>query len=220
MVQKRKLNVGKYLAVLAVTTLIFIVGIMIGDHFSSEKLNQIDRIGESLKTDTMAMELQYQLIAEDPCAYINSTPLADELYEMASKLGYMENRLGEKDENVKELKNYYSLLEMKHWLYMQKVEKECEQNTSDVLFFYNNEDECPTCKEQGFILTWMRRNYENIYIYSFDASIENAALDTLKDVTSVTGTPAIVINGETYNKFLTKQEIQVILETNGAKIIQ
>jgi hypothetical protein len=97
--RRRRLDKGKYLTVFAITTLIFIVGILIGNYFSSQKMKQIDYIGQDLKTDTVAMELQYELIAEDPCAHVNNTPLADELYEMASKLDYMENRMGEDDRN-------------------------------------------------------------------------------------------------------------------------
>ncbi|MBN1544661.1 hypothetical protein JW898_04315 [Candidatus Woesearchaeota archaeon] len=216
---RQKINPGKYVTVFAITTLIFITGILIGNYFSSQKLKQIDTIGQDLKTDTTAMELQYELIAEDPCAYINSTPLAEELYEMASKLDYMENRLGEDDTNVKELKEYYSLLELRHWLFMQKTNKECNQTSARILFFYTNEQDCPKCKEQGFILTWARRNYRDVYVYSFDYTIQNVALDTVKRIYHVEGTPSLVINKETYNKFMTRDEIEQILQEKGIEMI-
>lgn len=212
MVKRRDIDKGKYLAVFAITTLIFIVGITIGNYFASQKMDQIDHIGAALKTDTMAMELQYELIAEDPCRYINSTPLAEELYEMASKLDYMENRMGEGDESVLDLKKYYSLLEIQHWLFMKKTNKECNQTPALIMFFYETEEECSSCKEQGFILTWLRRNYDDVYIYSFDYALENAALDTLKDIHSIDGTPALIIDGDVYNNFVTKRELQGIME--------
>jgi hypothetical protein len=220
MVRKRKIDKGKYLAVFAITTLIFIAGILIGNYFSSQKLEQIDHLGAELKTDTMAMELQYELIAEDACEYINSTPLAKQLYELSSKLDYMENRLGENDDSVIDLKRYYSLLEIQHWLFMKKTNKECNQTTSLILFFYTNEEDCKNCKEQGFILTWLRRNYEDVYIYSFDYGIENVALDTLKDIHNIEGTPAVVVDKETYNRFITKKELQGIMEEKGIERIK
>jgi hypothetical protein len=220
MTNRQKINPVKYITVFAITTLVFIVGILIGNYFSSQKLQQIDDIGQQLKTDTTAMELQYELIAEDPCAHINSTPLADELYEMASKLDYMENRLGEDDQNVKDLKEYYSLLELRHWLFMQKTNKECNQSSARILFFYTNEEDCSKCKEQGFILTWARRNYENVYVYSFDYTIKNDALDTVKRIFAIEGTPAIVINKQTYNNFMTRDEIESALKEQGIKMIQ
>jgi hypothetical protein len=216
----QRLNKGRYLTVFAITTLIFIFGIFVGNYFSSQKLEQINDIGQQLKTDTTAMELQYELIAEDPCENFNSTPLADELYEMASKLDYMENRLGQDDTNVKDLKRYYSLLEIRHWLFLKKTNKECNQTSSLILFFYNNEEDCKECKEQGFILTWVRRNYANVYVYSFDYTIQNAALDTLKKIYKVEGTPAVVIDKDTYNRFMTKQEIETILQDKGIETIK
>lgn len=218
--RRQKLDKGKYLAVLAITALVFIAGILIGNYFASQKLEQIDYIGQDLKTDTAAMELQYELIAEDPCEHINSTPLADELYEMASKLDFMETRRGEDDRNVRDLKEYYSLLELRHWLFMKKTRKECNQTNSLILFFYTNEEDCDDCKEQGFILTWLRKNYADVYIYSFDYTIENAALDTVKRLYGVKGTPAMVIDKETYNEFLTKKELEKIIQEKGIERIK
>ena len=87
---RQKADKNKYLAVFAMTTLIFIVGILLGNYFSEKKLDQVDHLGQNLKIDTLAMELQYELLAEDPCSHINNTPLAEDLYELASKLDYME----------------------------------------------------------------------------------------------------------------------------------
>jgi hypothetical protein len=217
---RQKANPGKYLTVFAITTLVFIFGILVGNYFSSQKLEQIDDIGQQLKTDTTAMELQYELIAEDPCAHLNSTPLADELYEMASKLDYMENRLGSDDPNVLELKRYYSLLELRHWLFMKKTNKECNKTSALIMFFYKNEEDCDSCKEQGYILTWIRRNYKDVYVYSFDYTIQNAALDTLKKIYKIEGTPTVVIDKDTYNNFMSRAEIEQILQEKGIEMIK
>ena len=215
MTNRQKIDPVKYITVFAITTLIFIAGILLGNHFSAQKMKQIDHIGQELKTSTAAMEIQYELIAENPCENLNATPLADQLYEMASKLDYMENRLGENDRSVLDLKEYYSLLEIRHWLFIQKTNKECNKTSANILFFYTNENDCKNCKEQGFILTWARRNYHDVYIYSFDTKIQNAALDTIKSMYDIRETPAVVINKNTYNRFVPKNDIQEILEELG-----
>jgi len=214
--RRQKINKVKYLAVFAMTTLIFVMGILLGNYFSAQKLNQIDYHGQDLKTDTLAMELQYEIISDEPCSHINSTPLAEDLYEMASKLDYMENRLGEKNRDVLELKKQYSLLEIRHWLFMKKTNKECEANNTLILYFYSNEDDCPKCKTQGFILTWIRKNYPSVYVYAFDNNIKNAALNTIKDIYKIKGTPAIVVDKKTYNEFVGKDMIEMIVREKGA----
>ena len=213
---RQKVNKSKYLAVFALTTLIFIVGILLGNYFSEKKLSTIDYLGQDLKTDTLAMELQYEIIAENPCEHINSTPLQEELYEMASKLDYMENRLGEGNRDVIELKEQYSLLEIRHWLFMKKTNNECGTNNTLIMYFYSNEDDCPKCKTQGFILTWIRKNYPSVYVYAFDANIRNAALDTLKELYDVKGTPAIIVEKDTYNEFVGKKMMEEMVIAKGA----
>lgn len=217
--RRQKVNKGKYLAVLAITLLIFISGILIGNYFSSQKLEQIEYLGQDLKTDTVAMELQYDLISQDPCSNVNSTLLADELHEMASKLDYMENRLGEDNIDVIDLKEYYSLLELRHWLFMRKTQKECFKNSSLILYFYTNDDDCSKCEEQGFILTWVRRNFEDVYVYSFDYTLDNAAVRTIKRMYGIEGTPAVVVDKDTYNEFMSKARMEEIMQEKGIRRI-
>lgn len=205
--RRQKLDKNKFVAALAITTLIFIAGIFAGNYFSAKKLDQIDTIGQNLRTDTLAIELQYDLIAENPCSSVNSTPLAEELYELASKLDYMENRLGENNQNVLRLKEYYSLLELRHWLFMKKTNKECGNNNTLILYFYSNDADCRQCEEQGFILTWLRKTYPHVYIYAFDTNIENPALETIKIQHDVQSVPSVVFNQKTYNTFMKKDTL-------------
>ncbi len=214
---RQKIDMNKYLAVFGLTTLIFIAGIALGNYFSSQKLRHIDYLGQDLKVDTLAMELQYDIVSENPCEHINNTPIAEELYDMASKLDYMENRMGEKNRDVLELKKQYSLLEIRHWLLMKKTNKECGKNNTLILYFYSNEDDCPTCQTQGFILTWIRKNYPSVYVYAFDYNIKNSALDTIKDLYRIKGTPAIVIDKKTFNRFVDKKELEQAVREKGAK---
>jgi hypothetical protein len=210
--KSQKINGHKYLAVFALTTLIFIVGMFIGSYFSSEKLDKLDLMGQDLKTDAAAIELQYELLAEEPCKAINSTPLAEDLYELSAKLDYMENRLGDDDPTVLRIKEYYSLLEIRHWLFLQKTKEECMQDANLVLYFYSNEDDCKNCEEQGFILTWLRKNYPQVNVYSFDINLQNSALKTLKELFNVELTPTLVFDGQVYDKFMSKNELVELVE--------
>ena len=208
----RRISKSRYLAVFSITTLIFIIGIILGNFSATTKLKHIDYLGQELKTDTVAMEIQYEIIADDPCSHVNSTPLAEDLYEIASKLDYMENRLGEDNKDVQDLKEYYSLLEIRHWMFLKKTKKECKNNRTLVLYFYSNKKDCHNCEEQGFILTWIRKNYPHVYIYAFDYNIENAALDTIKEIYNINGTPSIVVDSKTNNRFVPKWEMENIIK--------
>lgn len=197
----KKINKTKYLAVFAITTLIFLIGLVIGSKISDTKLGKIDNLEHDIRTDTMAIELQYLLLAEDPCSSVNSTTLTEELYEIGSKLDFMEQRLGKKNKDVIRLKNYYSLLELRHWLFMKTQQKECNTDNTLVLYFYSNLEDCDKCEEQGFVLNYLRKKYPSVNVYSFDININNMALDTVKNMFNVKKAPTVIINENVLDSF-------------------
>lgn len=212
MVERRKIVWSRYIAAFSITVLIFLLGIMLGNHFAENKIGYLEEMSTDFKTDTLALEIQYDLIEENPCSSVNSTPLAEQLYDLATRLDYMENQLGESDPDVRALKEYYQLLEIRHWMFNKKTNQECDQNMTLVLYFYSYKKDCPECEQQGFILTWLRMNYPNVLVYAFDYNIDNYALATLKKQYDVTSTPAVVVGDKTYNRFMKKDELVKIVE--------
>jgi len=208
---RQSISKTKYLAVFATTTLVFLIGLIIGNQISSFKLKNIDELTESLKIESMAIELQYLLVSEEPCLSFNSTSLSEELYEIGSRLDYMENRLGSNNPSVLHLKEYYSLLEIRHWLFMKKTRKECNRSTTLILYFYSNRGDCPRCEEQGYVLSYLHKKYPDLNIYSFDINIDNVALNTVKNVYKITESPAMIINDKAYTGFISSRKIEELL---------
>ena len=208
---RQKISKTKYLAVFATTTLIFVIGLIIGNQISSIKLENIDELSENLRIDTMAIELQYLLVAEEPCRTFNSTPLTEELYEIGTKLDYMENRLGNDNPSVLQMKEYYSMLELRHWLFVKKTKKECEINRTSILYFYSNEGDCQTCEEQGYVLSYLHKKYPEMNIYSFDINIDNVALNTIKKAYNVVTTPTLLIDDKNHEGFMSARKIEGLI---------
>ncbi len=211
---RKKIQKTKYLAVFATTTLIFFIGIIIGGYFSNLKIEKIYDIENDLKINILGTEIQYQIIAKDPCKFVNSTPLIEELHEMGTKLDYMENALGKDNKEVLNLKEYYSILEIRQWLLEKDMMQKCGSKRTLVLYFYSNDKhQCPECEEQGYVLTYARKNFDNINIYSFDIDTKNPAVDTVKRIYGVTIAPTVIINEKKQEGFVTKDQIvNIILE--------
>lgn len=209
----RNITKTKYLAVFATTTLIFIVGILIGQQISNSKISDLEIIEQELRVDTMAIELQYLLLAENPCKALESTPLSEELYTLGSKLSYMEDKLGPDNPSVLRLKEYYSLLEIRHWLFLKRTKQECNRDYTLILYFYSKQKEtCPKCEEQGYVLTYLRETHPEIRIYSFDFDIGNTAIDTLKELyMTEQELPVIIIDEEVHHGFKNKEAIEKII---------
>ena len=210
-IKKRNVDKSRHITTFVITTLIFIIGIIVGNYFSNSKLSKIQSIEDDIKKNTLAIETQTLMVAENPCVITNST-LTEEIYGLSEKLGYMESELGLNNPKVIELKEYYLLLEIRHWLLMKKAMKECNLNTTLILFFYSNKGDCSTCKEQGYVLTYIRKKYPNVWVYPFDINIHDPALDTLQSMfLNKKQTPALVINGVTYYGFMDRNKIEGVL---------
>jgi glutaredoxin len=191
--RKHETSTLKYVLVFGFTVIIFLFGVLLGNYFTERKFESINGIEETLRTQTQGAELQYLLLIQEPCRQVNSTPLADELYRISERLDYMESQRGENDADVQQLKNTYSLLELRHWLLVLKTNEQCKTNQVPVLFFYSNSGDCPKCKEQGYTLTYLRKKYPDLRIYSFDTRTQNPALDTVKRMHDVTDAPVIIL---------------------------
>lgn len=202
--ERRELQKTRYLAAFAITTLIFVIGILIGNYFGGEKLENINDLEEGLKLDTLGVEVQYLLLTdlllgENLCENIEATPLTEELYKISGRLAFMENELGTENEDVLRLKEYYSLLEIRHWLYLKKANEECDLDKEFILYFYSNKGDCNSCEKQGAVLTYIHKKYPDVNIYSFDINIENVALETIKKIYGLKKETPILIMKNTPN---------------------
>lgn len=212
MVHRRQFQTSKYVAAFAMTTLIFVIGMFIGNYISEEKLSAIDDLQQELAKKTISSELQYLLVAEHPCESINSSQLTKELFDIGSKLDFMESKLGKKNEDVIKLKEYYSLLEIRHWLFLKKAKSECILDYDLVLYFYSNIGDCDDCEQQGFVLSALHKEYPNLNTYSFDINIDDPALRAVKEIYHVKKAPTLVINNQTLDGFFDKATLKALLK--------
>jgi len=208
----RNISATKYMAVIATTSLIFVIGLVIGSIITSSKLSDINNMQQTLRTQTLAIELQYDLLEEEPCS--SQTTAVEELFETGTKLDYMESSLGKDNPEVLQLKEYYSLIELKHWLFTEKLRKQCSRNTSSVAYFYSNAGDCDKCEEQGFILSYLHKKHPSLNIYSFDINMDNPALKTFKQQYDVKTTPTIILNKKTFNGFMNLTQLNSVIITS------
>jgi hypothetical protein len=124
----------------------------------------------------------------------------------------MESQRGDKDPDVLHLKNTYSLLELRHWLFTIRTNQDCKINQVPILYFYSNEGDCPKCKEQGYTLTYLRKKYPDLRIYSFDIRTQNPALNTIKRIHSVNETPTLILP-DRVSGFITTDDLEPLLQS-------
>lgn len=212
--KRQKIEASKYLAAFAMTTVIFLIGFIVGGYINENKLNIIDNLQQDLTKNTISSELQFILLTEHPCEFIHAGQLTKELYDIGTKLDFMETKMGKKNEEVIKLKEYYSLLEIRHWLLMKRANKECNTSYDLILYFYSNIGDCDDCEQQGYVLSTIHKKYPEINIYSFDFNIDDPALEAIKDIYGIKNAPSLVINGNTEEGFRDKAFIEKELRIN------
>ena len=206
------MNKKKYIIVLFITVGIFVIAFIISNYINDRRYDVIKTTADKISIDILSLETQFELFQESSCASLKNSILSDEINALADKLSYAENQRGIDDADVVTLKKYYSLLEIKDYLLMKKVDNRCDVNPISILYFYTNRESCGDCTRQGYVLTKLRSEHPELKVYSFDYDLNLNAIRTLTSLYKVPKElPAIVINGKTYNKFQSIEAIQAII---------
>jgi len=208
---KKGLDWKKYVFSLIITSLIFGTAIYIGNYFNNRKVEQVSSIEKNIALDIMASETQFALLSELSCADIaSSSALSLELNNLNDRLQYIENTLGTDNEEFTRLKKQYSVLEIKDYLLLKKLNIQCKTNPITILYFYNND--CYDCTKEGYVLTELRQTYPNVRVYSFDMDLDLPVIKTLAKINKVGDKmPVIIINGKNYAGFKDLTELEKIV---------
>ena len=202
----------KYAYTFIITSLIFVAAIILSNFFSQKKINEIKNIESRIAIDILASETQFSLLSELSCREITSSVLSKELATLGDKLSYTEESRGSDDAEVLNLKRYYSLLQIKDFLLMQKINERCGGKNLSLIYFYSNVGDCASCEREGYVLTKLRQDYPELRVYSFDYNLDLSAIKTLISIYNVEDKqPALIINGEVYYDFRSIEDIKNIL---------
>ena len=206
----------KYAYTFLITAVIFATAIFPSNYFNQKKINEIKDIESGISIDISASETQFSLLSELPCREISSSFLSKELSTLGDKLAYTEENRGSDDTEVINLKKYYSLLQIKDFLLMQKIKDRCGSGTTNsglsVMYFYSNKGDCSDCQKEGFVLTKLRQDYPELRVYSFDYNLDLSALQTLISIYNIDKKlPVILINGKVYYGFKSIDDLKNIL---------
>lgn len=201
----------KYLLVFLITVGIFAVAFIISNYVNDRRYEVIKNTSDKISIDILSLETQFELFQESSCASLKNSILSDEINALADKLSYAEDQRGIDDEDVVNLKKFYSLLEIKDYLLMKKVDTRCDVNPISILYFYTNKD-CDDCTKQGYVLTRLRNDHPELKVYSFDYDLDLNAIKTLTSLYKIPKElPALVINEKTYTTFQSVEQIQKII---------
>jgi hypothetical protein len=195
----RNIIISFGITVLIIGTVVYAVG-----YLNQQRVTELNAIENQLSTDTLSIETQYSLLENAPCSSFvigsstEDTLLSQEVSNLGDKLAYTEDHLSEKDPQVIQLKQQYTLLEIRDYLLTERLSATCHVKPTIVLYFYSNGGECKdSCDRAGYALSYLHQTYPGLRVYSFDYNLNLGALKTLISIENVEPKfPAFVINGK------------------------
>jgi hypothetical protein len=203
-----RISVTKYVVAFFITAFVFGGAIVLSNYFNNRRVAEIKSIQDRIAVDILSSETQFDLLTESSCKSLDESVLSQELNSLSSRLSYMEETLGTDDIQVQEIKRYYSLLQIKDFLLMQRLAEKCKIQPISILYFYSNKGECTDCTKVGYVLTYMREEYPRLRVYAFDYNMEDSAIKTLQSIYKLNGTlPALVIDDKAYYGFKSVEDI-------------
>ncbi len=199
----RQLDLKKYIYSFVITAIIFATAIYVSNYLGQKKLDDIRNIQDKISIDLLSSETQYSLLENSSCKDFTATSsLSTELGTLEDKLAYTEDQRGVNDPEVRTLKQYYSLLEIKDYLLMNKIADKCHKTALSIIYFYSDDNNCADCTREGYVLTSLRQTYPEFRIYSFDYNIGISAVNTLIATNKITrNLPAIIYKDKIFYGF-------------------
>jgi hypothetical protein len=211
----RRISKQKYLIAFAIAGTIFIIGILVGVLTSNERVRYLEEIGVEQRLDYESIQVQYLYISdlaeEKNCPVLTSTFETTVLLLERSRErleDYLRQATVDRDQ-YEILKRDYTLAELKYWLLSKKVKTLCERDIVTVLYLYSDEKTCPDCAKQGMVLTYLKKIFEDkLLVFSLDSDFnKEPMIMILKESFNVTVNPTLVIDDETYQGFMDRDDL-------------
>ncbi|MDP3982314.1 MAG: hypothetical protein Q8P70_02095 [bacterium] len=201
-------HITALLIALAIVATSFFISALLTDN----RIQEIRSIEDKISMDILSAETQFALLELAACEHLGETFLSQELRDLSQRLSYMEQTLGLENPEVVNLKKYYSLLQIKDYLLMQRAREKCEDIAPiSIVYFYSNKGGCRDCIRQGHVLSRFGELHEQVRIYAFDYHLAFPAIQTLVALYEVEeNLPALLIGENVMYGYLTLDDLYVM----------
>ncbi len=107
----------RYILAFIITAAIFGTAFYIASRIDSQRIAEIRTTETNISIDILSSETQFELLGNVDCKTLSENPvLSDELNTLASQLQVAEQNLGDNNPEVIQLKQQYTLLEIKDYV--------------------------------------------------------------------------------------------------------
>lgn len=211
----RRVSKDKYIAAAFITLIIFGFGFSLGLVIEGKRAEFIGNQARLQQLEYSSLNTQFlyvdQLASEGNCQAVIKTfeQSINNLEESRLRLEEFTNNAQVHKTEFELLRRDYMLAQIRFWLMSKRSREICDNDVTNVLYFFSDKKECPSCDEQAFVLTYLKKKYgDKLMIFSFDGTYEQEPLITiLKQTYGVEEYPFIVIEDEPMSGFTDKDTL-------------
>lgn len=207
--EERKINWDRIMISILIMLFVFTFGIFLGYIAGLLVKSTSLSLSDEIKNQILEIELQKEITNSYPCSEAGIDSLTDKLDYLGGLVKVLEQKYGYSNADTKEMKKLYTLLELQHYLLVKEKISKCGKNYEVILFFYSNEPEMlGASKSMGDMISYVRRKYSFLRVYSFDSAINLDSLDTLKQAYNVKNYPSVVVGNVTLDRVSSSEDIE------------
>ncbi len=208
----------EYMLAAGIITATLMAGIFfMGQQLSDRKVSALETQVEEFTQEQQEHDLTRRLalnLPENNCRALNIAvrQTITDVKDLQDEVARYENSQKIENRDFTLLKKRYMNALLEYWLTAQKIRDRCGSDIVNVLYLYHDEDVCPRCEDQGVVLTDYRQQYsDSLLVFPLDASLNMSAINLLGDAYSIDQYPALIVDGDAYQGFKTRQELDDIL---------
>ena len=206
----------RYIFAGILTLLIFTLGLMLGLVIEGKRVEVIQEQANEQRLDLNSLQLQYayinQLAQEKNCPALAKS-FDKNVNTLESTRIKLENYYNGASVNKAEfdiIRRDYTIAQFNYWLFAKKYKSLCDADIVTVLFFYDDDDKCDTCSDQGFVLSYLKKIFEdkllNFAIYGrYDSE---PMVDILKSTYDIQRYPTLIIEDEKFEGFMDRTTLK------------
>lgn len=215
----RSISKDKYIIAGVITILIFTLGLTLGFIFEQYRYTLVEEINAEQEVKYLSLQTQYlylnsQSSYENNCPII-STALKETVRDLSSSLSevvtYEENqKVSDKRKEI--IMRRYAIDNLRYFLLAQEGKKKCNLDIVPIVYFYSTD--CPSCPNQGIILTYFKKLFgEKVLIFPINLELRSKEpmVEIAMSQFNITKYPTIVINNQKYEGVVKQEELQTII---------
>lgn len=214
----RKISKDKYIIAGILTLLVFSLGLTLGIILEEQRYNRADEINQEQQANYISLQLQYLMLStfesqeNCPVLFTSLKTTIDDLSGSLSKIIDYEKETSINSDDYLLISRRYTLDNLRYWLLANEAKESCDLDIVTLLYFYS--DECPSCPNQGTILTYFKKLLGDsllVFPINIDLRNEEPMVEVMMSLYNVTKYPTLIIADEKYEGVIKTEELQEII---------